>query len=188
MAVKIRGSVVLSRKAFVEKNFGGEAWEKIVGSLSPENKKALSGILVHIGWYPFELGKELDQAIVDVLGHGDKQIFEQIGANSAKENLSSVHQSFIRKGDPQAFMRQANQIYRFYYNVGHREYEETGPTSGVMTTFDVETFSEVDCLTVVGWYKEALKMCGAQAVFMVETKCRAKGDDVCQYNVNWRVE
>ena len=57
-----------------------------------------------------------------------------------------------------------------------------------MTTIDAETFSEVDCLTVIGWYKEALKMCGAKAVFMIETRCRARGDDVCQYRVNWQMD
>jgi len=42
-----------------------------------------------------------------------------------------------------------------------------------------------DCATVVGWYKEALGMCGARDVRMDEVQCRARGDSVCQYTVSW---
>jgi len=34
----------------------------------------------------------------------------------------------------------------------------------------------LDCLAVIGWYKEALKMHGAKNVVIVEERCRATGD------------
>jgi len=40
-------------------------------------------------------------------------------------------------------------------------------------------------MTVMGWYKQALKMCGARSVDMVEDACRARGGDCCRYVVNW---
>lgn len=88
-------------------------------------------------------------------------------------------------GDPQAFMKKAEVIYRFYYDVGHREYEQTGENEGTLTTYDAETFSGVDCATVIGWYKEALAMCGANNPRVEEVHCRARGDDVCEYRVRW---
>jgi hypothetical protein len=42
-----------------------------------------------------------------------------------------------------------------------------------------------DCLTVVGWYRHALEMCGAKGVTIVEEECRAKGGGVCRYAVSW---
>ena len=122
---------------------------------------------------------------MDVLGKGDTKIFEKIGEQSAKENLEGIHMAFIREGDPQGFMKQANAIYSFYYDTGRREYKETGPTSGVMTTFEAETFSAIDCLTVIGWYRIGLEMCGAKNVEITESSCRAKGADVCEYQFNW---
>ena len=38
----------------------------------------------------------------------------------------------------------------------------SGEKEAVLTTLDAETFSAPDCLTVVGWYRRALEMCGAQ--------------------------
>ena len=88
-------------------------------------------------------------------------------------------------GNPQGFMLRAPLIYHVYYDKGWRDYKPTGPTSGVMTTYEAETYSAADCMTVMGWYKQALKMCGARSVDMVEDACRARGGDCCRYVVNW---
>jgi hypothetical protein len=84
-------------------------------------------------------------------------------------------------------MRKADMIYKFYYDTGRREYEETGKNSGVLTTYDAETYSAPDCLTVIGWYKEALKMCGARNVKVVEEECRARGGSCCRYCFSWEI-
>jgi hypothetical protein len=55
-----------------------------------------------------------------------------------------------------------------------------------MTTYEAETFSVPDCLTVAGWYRRALDLCGAQGVSIVEDECRAKGGEVCRYRIAWK--
>ena len=185
--MQIRGTVLHARKSFVEEHFGAEAWKKVVAVLSEESRMVYEGLIISAGWYPFSVGEDLDKAIVEVLGKGDTKIFEEIGKQSAQENLTGAHQTFLAQGNPHNFMEQSNTIYQFYYDTGRRTYEKTGPTSGVMTTFDAETFSVPDCLTVIGWYKEALKMCGAKNVEMVEETCRAQGGDCCRYKVQWEM-
>jgi len=185
--MQIRGSVIHARKAFVEAHFGQEAWKRVLQELDEESRKVVEGLMVSAGWYPFEVGKDLDEAIVNVLGKGDPKIFEDIGVQSAKENLTKDHKSFLSPGNPHGFMSLANTIYQFYYDTGRRTYEKTGDTSGVMTTYEAETFSVPDCMTVIGWYKEALRMCGAKNVKMEEETCRAKGGDCCRYRIEWEM-
>jgi hypothetical protein len=55
----------------------------------------------------------------------------------------------------------------------------------LLTTHDAEVFSAPDCLTVVGWYRRALELCGAAEVTVVEEDCRARGADVCRYRLGW---
>jgi hypothetical protein len=38
---------------------------------------------------------------------------------------------------------------------------------------------------VIGWYRRALEMCGAEGVSIVEDECRARGGEVCRYRVEW---
>jgi uncharacterized protein (TIGR02265 family) len=182
---KVKASVLKSCLAFVEKQFGPEGIDRVMESLDEEDQKALSG-LIPVAWLDFEIGKRLDDTIVRVLGGGRSEVFERLGAASAVANLTTVHAAFVAPGDPQAFLAKAPQIYRMYDQTGRREYEQTGELEGVPTTYDAETYSKADCLTVVGWYKRALELCGAQNPRVVEDKCRARGDEVCRYKVSWQ--
>jgi uncharacterized protein (TIGR02265 family) len=182
--MKVKGLVIYTRREFVQENFGEGAWDKILSVLEPHDRDALS-MIVASKWYPFETGERLDRAIVRVLGGGRGGVFEEIGAKSARRSLTNEHEAFLTPGDPQAFLKSAGIIYRYYYDTGYREYTETGPTSGVMTTYDAETFSAADCLTVIGWYKVALQMCGAKNVRMTEEECRADGGSCCRYRISW---
>jgi len=183
--MKVKGNILIARKNFVETHFGAAGWDQVLASLPDEARAQLLRPLSTVGWYPFALGHELDDAIVKALGKGDKNVFRRMGAASAQSNLTTVHKHFLVPGNPQAFLAHASLIYKFYYDTGHREYEPTGPTSGVLTTYDADTFSHVDCLTVAGWYEEALKMCGAKEATVIEEACRAQGKPHCRYRLKW---
>jgi uncharacterized protein (TIGR02265 family) len=182
---QIKGAVLKSRLGFVEEHFGKEGLARVLESLPPDDQRLLR-IVFTSNWYPFELGKRVDDAIVRVLGGGRTDFFEKLGEASATRNLASLHSGYLSQGDPHAFLAKAPSIYSLYYESGRREYERTGPTSGTLTTYDAETFSAPDCLTVVGWYRKALEMCGVTGVQVSEDECRAKGGSVCRYQISWK--
>ena len=182
---QIKGAVIKSRLGFVEEHFGREGLARVLESLPADDQRLLR-IVFTSNWYPFELGKRLDDAIVRVLGGGRPELFEKLGEASAVRNLSSLHSGYITPGDPHAFLAKAPSIYALYYESGRREYRKTGEKSAELVTHDAETFSAPDCLTVVGWYRKALEMCGASEVRVTEAECRAKGGAVCRYLIEWR--
>jgi len=186
MSTKVKGAAILARRAFVQDELGEGGWERVLAVLPPEHRQPLAGMVLSTQWLPFELNDALDRAIVEVVGDGDRAVFKRIGARSAQENLGGPHRHFLTPGDPAAFMRRAERIYRFYYDVGRREFEPTSDSSGVMTTYEAETFSDTDCLTVIGWYEHALGLCGASSVEIVEEQCRAHGAPYCRYRVSWK--
>jgi uncharacterized protein (TIGR02265 family) len=181
---QIKGAVLISRLNFVEQQFGADAVERVLSQLNEEDQRALRMPLT-VRWYPFELGRRLDDAIVQVLGGGDPALFERLGEASAEKNLTTLHKSFLTQGDAHAFLQKAPAIYAHYYDTGRREYVKTGEREGVLTTYDAETYSAADCLTVIGWYRRALEMCGVKGVRIVEEVCRAKGGPYCRYRISW---
>lgn len=182
--VQIKGSVLLSRLSLVREIDPVNGVPRVLSRLSESERTSLQNPLAS-SWYSFELGKRLDEAIVDVLAGGRTEFFEKLGAASAEANLGGVHKTFLKVGDPHAFLAKAPTIYSFYYDQGRREYERTGPSEGVLTTYDAPTFSAPDCATVVGWYRRALEMCGAKTPRVVEEECRANGGQACRYRVSW---
>ena len=181
---QVKGAVLKSRLAFVERHSGKPAVERVLATLPPDTQRTLR-MLFTSNWYPFGIGKALDDAIVQVVGGGRPEFFERLGEASAETNLATVHASYLTKGDAHAFLSKSPTFYSLYYESGRREYAPAGAREGVLTTYDAETFSAPDCLTVVGWYRKALEMCGVHRARITEEECRAKGGSVCRYRVEW---
>ena len=118
---QVKGAVLKTRLSFVEEHFGADGVSQVLASLPAEDQRALAMILT-IKWYPFELGKRLDTAIVDVLGGGRRELFERLGEASATKNLATIHHGFLTPGKPHAFLAKAPAIYALYYETGRREY------------------------------------------------------------------
>jgi uncharacterized protein (TIGR02265 family) len=184
--IQIKGSVLRARLALAEELRPGDGLGRVLARLSAADRDALSSLLAS-SWYPFALGKRLDEAIVAELGDGRTDFFEKLGEASAEKNLGhgGVHRRFLVPGDPHAFLEKTPLIYSYYYDQGRRDYRKTGEREAVLTTHEADTFSAPDCLTVVGWYRRALEMCGAQRPRVVEEQCRSRGDGVCRYRLSW---
>jgi uncharacterized protein (TIGR02265 family) len=178
--------VLRSRLAMVEEIAPGGGLERVLGRLEPADRETLGSLLAS-SWYPFDLGRKLDAAIVDEVGGGRPEFFEKLGEASAEKNLGTggVHRRFLVAGDPHAFLEKAPLVYSFYYDQGHRDYEKVGEREAMLTTHDAETFSAPDCATVVGWYRRALEMCGVTSPRVLEEECRARGGAVCRYRLTW---
>jgi uncharacterized protein (TIGR02265 family) len=180
----IKGSVLQSRLTFVEKELGAAVVERLLTLLAPGDREELRHLLAS-RWYPFDLGSRLDEAIARVAGQSRQEIFRKLGRASADANLGGPHRAFLRRNDPLGFLENTEVLYPFYYQTGRRTFEVKGPAEGVLTTFDAETYSTADCLTVCGWYERALELCGATEARVEETQCRARGDEVCRYHLRW---
>jgi uncharacterized protein (TIGR02265 family) len=180
----IKGGVLSSRLAFLESRGGREAVERVLQRLPPEDVALLRGVIAPAGWYSFDTGSRLDAAIAEELGGGEA-LFLQMGAQSAQDNLSHAQRAFVREKDPLGLLKGAASIYRLYYKSGHRTFERAGQRKVILRTYDSETFSRADCLTVVGWHERVIGMCGGKNARVEETRCRARGDDVCEYVCEW---
>lgn len=182
---RIKGSVLISRLNMLRQHGGASRVEEVLSRLSAEEQTLLRHI-VPIAWYPMELNLRLDETIADVLSPEDRaRAFIDMGRASAEENLRGAHRVFVKPGDPQYLLSQAPQIYRFYYAVGSRTYEQTGPKSAVIRTFGAENVTEADCLTIVGWHQRAIEISGGSDVRVTHALCRARGAPHCEYQCAW---
>lgn len=185
MGGTIKGAVLASRKRFVSDELGPEALERILLSLPSEHRDVLSGILLPAAWYPIETQICFDEAIVEIMGGAGERALWNLGRSSASDNLERFHSAMTRGKTPLTFLQQTPAIYRLYYGSGTREFEASGETSGAIITRDAQDASWADCVTVMGWHERALEIVGATSVKIVHPVCRAKGGDVCRYEVSW---
>lgn len=183
---RIKGSILVSRLQWLRERGGDALVAKVLARLAPEDRKKLEDQILHVVWYPLELNLRLDDAIGEECSPGDKRkVFLDMGRASADMNLTGPHKAFVKVGDPHALLKMAPVIYRSYYDAGSRSYEQTGPNSGVLRTIEADDTSPADCLTVVGWHVRAIELCGGKDVRVLESKCRSRGDELCEYRCEW---
>jgi uncharacterized protein (TIGR02265 family) len=185
MSGRVKGTVLLSRKAFVEERFGKDKLESVLTSMTPADQTLLRGMVLPLSWYDAEACQRFDAAIIKVIGGNAEQAFRDLGRKSADDNLGKFQAGFVRGKAPLSFLAQTPAIYRLYYEIGSREFTKTNETSGVLTTHGAESVTTGDCLTVMGWHERALEMVGAKRPVITHPKCRAMGADTCSYHVSW---
>lgn len=182
-ALRVKGGALLSRLAFIREQRGEDGVQQVLNRLPESERKLCSTILVG-AWYPFEVNEHVDEAIAAEMRMGE-DVFLLMGEKSAEQNLKASHRALVTAGDPHGMLRRAPQIYQMYYDSGRRTYERLGDKKAVLRTYDAPTFSHHDCLTVVGWHKKAIEMCGGKNPRVTETKCRSKGAEICEYICEW---
>ena len=182
-AIRVKGGALLSRLTFVREHKGEEGVQRVLERLPAADRQTCAQLLTG-GWYPFELNERLDTAVAAEMGMGEK-VFLLMGEKSAQQNLGGAHRAMVTEGDPHGLLRRAPQIYQMYYDSGRRTYEKLSDTSAVLRTYDAPTMDAHDCLTVVGWNRKAVEMCGGRNARVTETKCRTKGADYCEYVCEW---
>ena len=184
----VKGSVLRSRLDFVANKFGAPTLERVLAALPAEDRRILERGLLPAQWYPFGLGERLENAILGALGEGGRQTFLEMGRRSAEYNLAGVHKVFVHAGEPHQLLSRAPAIYQLYYDTGRRTYEKTGEKTCRLVTYESETFSEADCLTVIGWHQRAVELCAGLDAMVDHPSCRARGDDACEYLISWNLE
>ena len=67
--ISIKGSVLRTRLALVDELAPGDGRKRVLARLTSPEREVLGSLLAS-AWYPFDLGKRLDEAIVHELGGG----------------------------------------------------------------------------------------------------------------------
>jgi len=181
--LRVKGGALLSRLAFVREHQGEAGVQRVLARLSEEDRRVCTQLLTG-AWYPFALNERIDQAVAAEMGVGD-DVFLLMGEKSAIQNLGGSHHALLSPGDPHGLLRRTPQIYQMYYDTGRRTYESAGDKKAILRTYDAPTFSRQDCLTVIGWHRKAIEMCGGKNVRVTEKQCRAKGAPHCEYVCEW---
>jgi hypothetical protein len=182
----VGGNIILARRKFLLDRGGEQLWERVLRHLPEDDAKQLRRTLLVTGTWPLALNLRLDEAIAKELYPRDPQrAFLEMGRASAEVNLSGPQRAFLKQGDPHGLLSFAETIYAYYYGEGRRTYEKTSSTSGTLTTWEAPPATPGDCLTVVAWHQRAIELSGGLNAQVRETKCRSRGDAVCEYQCSW---
>ncbi|HEX3580636.1 MAG TPA: hypothetical protein VH087_02660 [Thermoanaerobaculia bacterium] len=135
-------------------------------------------------WYSFEDAMKLDRIIMNRFGDSDLRFLEQLGAYSARLNLTGVYRFFQRAGVHE-FFRSSARLHAQFQDFGTAEYRELSPCEGQMIHADYPSYSPLYCSSAIGFYRTCIELHGGKDVDVWESHCQCRGEATCTFEMLW---
>lgn len=184
--MNVKGGLLRARFLFVVMNHGVETWAKVLSTLPEAERDSLKEIVVD-NWYPLATLDLVDRGIAEQLSDGDKEdeVFDRLGEFSATSALSGPYSSLINH-DVHSFLSQSALIHHAYQDFGKASYEPLSDTSGLLTIQYDKAPPVSFCVSGSSYFRHAVELCGARTARVTHTRCRARGDDACEFYFTWQ--
>ena len=153
--------------------------------LPPRLRESLHGMLLAVNWYPFSDLIEVDRTIIRVFGGGDVSVLRQVGAYSARLNLTGIYRAY-RRSSIHEFFDNGARLHSKFQDFGEAAYVKTSPSSGQMVHSLYRSYRPLFCESALGFYRESLELHGAHNVEVYETSCQCRGMHSCTFALRWR--
>ena len=181
----VKGSALASRVLWVKLGYGDGGVERLLATCSPELRATITEGVKLPRWYPFEQFIELSVKIDTIFGKGDLALIKPLGRFSADANLTTIYRLFFKVGSTQWILGRAVRLWSAHYDSGFLEVMTRGPRSAILRIRGFATPHRVQCESVLGWVERSIELSGGERVVIGESKCRTRGDDVCQIDATW---
>ena len=181
----VKGSSMSSRVLWVELNHGGGGLTRLLAQCSPELRATIERGVQKAAWYPLSQFIELCEVIDRVFGTGDRTLVRELGRHGADANLTTIYRLFFKVGTVHWILGRAVRLWSAHYDTGYLEVMTRGPKSAVARVRGFATPHPVHCLSVEGWCERSVELSGGKGARVTETKCRNRGDDLCQMELTW---
>ena len=174
-----------ARVLWIELNHGGAGLTRVLAECSPELRATIEGGMSKAAWYPLAQMIELCVVIDRVLGVGDLALVRELGRQSCDANLTTIYRLFFKLGSVHWILGRAVRLWSAHYDTGYLEVMTRGPKAAVARLRGFAAPHPVHCLSVEGWCERSVELSGGQHARVAESKCRTRGADLCQLDLDW---
>jgi uncharacterized protein (TIGR02265 family) len=180
----VKGGLLRARFLFVIMNHGPDMWARILAGLSEEDRTALAEISID-NWYALRILDAIDRGIADQVGGNSEEVFDRLGEFSATSSLSGPYSSLLNP-DIHSFLSQSAMLHHAYQDFGSAAYEPLSDTSGLLTIKYDQAPPVSFCVSGTSYFRHAVELCGARSARITHTRCRSRGDAMCEFYVTWQ--
>lgn len=182
----VKGSALASRILWVQLEHGEAGFQRLLQEVSPPLRDSVVPGVNKAAWYPFDQFIELNIVLDRVFGSGDLGLVKLLGRYGADANLKTIYRLFYRVGTVGWILGRGGRLWSAHYDSGYCEVSTRGAKSAVLRVRGFSTPHLVHCLSVQGWCERSIELSGGDSPVLAETKCRTRGDDLCQFECVWQ--
>lgn len=174
-------------KAFTERRFGDDAWERLVSAMDEADREELRAV-ISMGWYPLALYARLIRALDRMFGAGDLALIAELGRFEAERDLTTIHRVLLRLANPAFIVEKTGEYWQRFHDTGRWDIRRRSPTSFTGTLSGWGYVDEALCLELESYMVRCLELVGAKNVSMHHPRCRGRGHDDCFFEATYGEE
>ncbi len=177
--------MILSTFAFLDARFGAEARARVQARLPTEERALLTAVNAET-WVPLDAFAHLLRAMDEELGHGDLELVTQRGEWTATRDLTTIRRIILKFLPGAEVVERATSLWPKLHDSGSWKVARTAPGHARAELSELAFVDPAICASVRGWILGLMKLTGSRKVAVEHTQCRARGDDVCAFEVDWK--
>ena len=183
--VTVKGTPVRSLQKFIEGDLTPQQLQSLYSTLAPEEAQRFREQILPTETVPVALLNRVTEAAARAKGEALDPFARRAGREAAGEAVRGIYRFFALVLTPAALLSKASQMWSSIYNRGKLVVAEQTEKSARIELLDFP--SEVSgCARLSGWIEKMAELTGAKDITINKTKCVARGDANCEWQLRWR--
>lgn len=184
-AGKVKGTIMIEVVKYL-RSYREEARRIVPKHLQPY----LDGRILATSWHPEEDYLDLMRAVVELFPANDDSpeitSFEAASRASSAAYFEGPYRSLVRRGDPARTLRSLGALWRLRHDTGEFEVLLGPSEQATVLLRGYALVARESCELVQGTIWGMLHHSGGDEIAIQHTRCRARGDDLCEWKLDWR--
>ena len=184
LVADIKGRVLLDTLAAVRERSGEQELSKIIKSLSNESRKIFESPILFSEWYSLDAFAEFLEADVRETAGGDREELARRSEKVVGAQLRGVYKIFVKLGSPKFVITRISAVHETYFR-GVKIMLEFDPCSATIRYFGFHKKQNIMEHIIIGFFRKALAMSGANRVRLKFTIPIAQGGAYSELAISW---
>jgi hypothetical protein len=184
MNVKLQA--ILNAARWVEEQHGKNMLARVLARCRAQIRERFeTGIAIE--WIPMTELMEFYEAVVEIVGAGDRSVLRATGASSARKNLRRpVTRVATWLLSPDLFIQRVSSLWRQYNDAAELVLLDLRPGLCLLEIRGVPVPHWGFCTSLLGWADELALAFGWKNAMVRHPECRAEGDSRCIIEIRHR--
>jgi hypothetical protein len=162
--VQIKGSAIKETIEQIKSRAGDAAFQKILGLLDDETRKALAGEIFSSTWYSLDLFTRFLEIEIKVLADGNEEMVTRGSEAVIERQLRGIYKAFVKLGSPEFVIKRIAAVHATYFQGVPIEVQLHGHGRAIVKYTGFEKQHRIMGFAIVGFFKKALEISGAKDV------------------------
>jgi hypothetical protein len=184
---EVKGVLLNAVLAFFRKRFGESAVDAAIQSLAPGDRVLLPNLILDSTWYSYSAWGAVRRMAAVLSRDRNPALAIEMGKFNADYVFGGVYKSLLIN-DPVKLVKKFSWLHDFFYRDGLALETEIPSPGSCYLRYRYQAGAKParsTCISTMGFWIRTIELAGGTNVKARHTKCRAEGQDFCEYHMEW---